>query len=378
MKKAMPNLAEQSISFTRHAWESVEETVDDMAFELKDADLIYDVLRNRILPIPFSSYLKRYLYRRSGMLRPFREVTAEDYEAVMLASFHETGTPSSMTSETTRLNRMVRVWLDRDMVQRQTMLLLGFGLAMTEEDVNGFLQKVLHQQSLDPEDPQDALCAFCYRGRHGFGKLIQLQDRLRLMESGAESPGGTAEEEALLRSLLRARGRMTAMRRRTEDRFREIYGQARALIAESSPAGRVTPSTLERLLCASIPMGASGNLVSAYPLREQTRFAAKRLSRQHIQRILDGRQPVSRYDLTSLHFLLFAATHPAGEDRVRMLKDYTDSADALLADCGFGGMMPTDPHDAFLMMCAVSVSPLGTYSDIMEKAYASVGGEGGA
>ena len=57
-------------------------------------------------------------------------------------------------------------------------------------------------------------------------------------------------------------------------------------------------------------------------------------------------------------------------DRKKALVRFTDSADSLLADCGFGGVYAADPYDAFLILCMLTNDPFAAYSDVMEFAYA--------
>ncbi len=378
----MQKSAEHSISFTHRAWIQIVGTVNDISFDRMDADMILDVLRTQITGIPFCEYLKRYLYLKAGLTESFSKVPEAEYVAMMLCSFDETGTPSSMSSDTTRLTRMIPKWLAGDTIRRETMLLLGFGLAMTEEDVNNFLLKALHQQSLDPDDPLEAICAYCYRHGYRYAKVVQLQDLYNQMitedseypasvlrgGSGAEACQTLAEDREVLRSIFARRNQPSTMKQDVVDVFFDMYDRVQSLIARK---GRThSPRALEKLFCASIPMNSSGNLVSSRSLEEWAAFARKRLSRQHIQRILDGRQQPTRYDLTSLHFLIYAAENETETERVQLLQRYLEDAGCMLRNCHYGEMISSDPNDAFLMMSMASVDPLGTYSDVMEKVYA--------
>ena len=40
--------------------------------------------------------------------------------------------------------------------------------------------------------------------------------------------------------------------------------------------------------------------------------------------------------------------------------------DGLLAECGFEPLYPADPYDCFILICILSVDPMGTYADVLE------------
>ncbi|MBR4459461.1 MAG: hypothetical protein IKS31_10940 [Clostridia bacterium] len=382
-----PQDLESSLSFTLRAWDRIDDTVETEDFATMDTEAIYGALSGKMREIPFRDYLKRYLYRRTEMLTPFSRVETEEYQEIVTGSFQDSETPCSFSARTTRLSQAVHNWLTRDDVSRDSVLLMGFGLYMTEEDVNAFLTRGLRDMALDPDDPREAVCAYCYRHGYRFAKFRQLWKLYEAMDGGVDTaligenhPLNRAasrvtmeEDTELLSRLLRRKGsgEMTPARRRVAETFSRLYDEAQALMCSETAGARPTPRSLERVLSAGIPVSSSGNLVPEALVRARKDFAHRRVSRQRLHRILAGTQPPGRYDLLSLHFYLQSRRLLDCADRKEALQRYIASANEILTGCGFGGIYPADPFDALLILCMLSCDPLGTYSDVMEKVYAA-------
>ena len=376
----------RSYSYTPKAWRQIHETQECDAFWSMEADMIYQTLTARFRTVPFREYLKRYLYEKTGMYRPFGSVPMEEYAYIITEAFRESGTPCSFEPGTTKMNQAVRNWLTRDRVSRETVLLMGFGLYMTAEDVNAFLTKALHGPVLDPDDPAEAICHYCYAHGYRFQKFSQLHALYRAMGpqvdrdrveanqplNRAQSRVVIEEDVRLLEKLLDARSRYggsTPARLARTEAFQKLYDQARNLLTSSEEGDFVRPRSLERVLSAAIPVSAHGNLVPVVRAAYNAEFAQKRFSRQRIHRIQAGEQDPGRYDLLTLRFFLSSERQGMQEDRKAALKSFADEADAMLTGLGFGALYPADPFDAFLILCMLTADPLGTYSDVMEKAY---------
>ena len=381
----------RSYSFTLKAWRQIQETLDCGDFWSMEADAIYQTLTGRIRAVPFREYLKRYLYEKTGMYRPFASVPLQEYAGIVQDAFQESGTPCTFAPGTTKMSQAVRNWLTRDRVSRETVLLLGFGLYMTAEDVNAFLTKALHGPVLDRDDPGEAICLYCYEHGYRFEKYTQLFALYRGMGEKVDRSRVEAnqplnrpqsriiieEDVRLLQRLLDGRTRgegETPARQARADAFRSLYARARDLLAETEEGDFVRPRSLERVLSASVPLDAYGNLVPAVRAAVDAGFAQKRFSRQRIHRILAGEQGPSRYDLLTLQFFMSSCRQEKIADRKAALKGFADETDAMLTGLGFGALYPADPFDAFLILCMLTDDPLGSYSDVMEEAY-SGGGE---
>ncbi len=378
------NDAERTYSYTLKARENIIHTVETEDFVSMDAETIFRVLLGSIREIPFREYLKRYLYLNAEMQGPFSAVDTEEYRDIIVSSFRDSCTPCSFGPGTTRLPRAAANWLTRDEVSRDSVLLMGFGLYMTEKDVDAFLTRALHGRRADPDDPREAICLYCLRHGYRFAKYQQLinlygqmdgQADRRLIEKNhpADRPLSQIvikEDTELLDRLVRLRGHGdTALKRRTAETFSELYIRVRERLRSQGPLSQATPRSLERIFSAGIPTGAHGNLIPERKALSSLKFARRRISRQRLHRLLKGQQAPDRYDLLTLLFFLLGERDRDQEDRKGALKTFTDAADEMLARCGFGSIYPADPFDAFLILCTLTCDPPGTYSDVMENAY---------
>ncbi len=377
--------AERSYSYTLRAWRHLEEAMNTEAFLERDTEVIFDALSRNLREVPFRRYLKRYLYEKTEMTGSYAQVTADEYQDIIVRAFQDTGTPCSFTPGTsTRLSQAARNWLTRKDVSRDTVLLMGFGLFMSEEDVNAFLTRALHDTRLDPDDPKEALCLYCYRRGYRFDKYRQLADLYRKMDgtvdrelvergqpANREQSRLVAREDAdLLDRLLQGASPdgLTPQKRRAADAFAALYREEQGVLSSVSAGRNGSPRSVEKLLSASVPPGGETreNLLS---------ITRRKLNRQKTHRILSGEQLPDRYDLLTLHFLLESSRLNGEEDGKAVLRRFIDSSNQLLTDCGFGEIYPVDPFDAFLMLCMLTYDPFVTYFDVMENAWTTAGGK---
>lgn len=380
-----PKDGEQGLSYTLNAWKNISDTVETESFASMDADAIFSVLLRSIREIPFREYLKRYLYRRTELLEPFPSVSVNEYQDIIVSAFRESATPCSFGAQTTRLPQAARNWLTRDDVSRDSVLLMGFGLYMSEEDVGAFLTKALHGPLPDADDAQEAICLYCYRHGYRFAKYRQLMDLYGRMDGEADlhliaetQPAGRAQSQIVIREdtellshllEVKRRGGPTRSRWRAAETFAELYGKTRELLKDPLAFSSPGPRSLERVLSAGVPVKSHGNLVPERMALSSLGFARRRVSRQRIHRLLNGVQAPNRYDLLTLVFFLTCWQTQDAENRRAVLDGFISGADKMLAGCGFGGIYAADPFDAFLILCVLTCDPLGTYSDVMEAAY---------
>ena len=392
---------ERSFSFTEHGLNAMLNTVDAQAFQQQDAETIIAALREEMQVVPFCEYLKRYVYLHAGMAGSYRAIPEEEYRDTVCDAFEAAGTPVSLKYPSAKPVAKVGRWLRQGQVRRETVLLLGFGLSMTAEDVNAFLTKALHEHRLDEDDPMEAICLYCYRHQYGFAKMQQLMQVLqecgngnlrelteRNQPAGREASHRVAEEdEKLIRRILERRKANGAggRKERTRASFSALYERAEAEIRrrETSPGTDRTGrngkySSIEEVLYASTPREGNGNLV---PLRNSSLkdvLAGKRLSRQRLSRLMQGEEEPNRYDLINLSFLIFAIAENDADPKERSFR-FMEEANRTLTACGFGELYPADPFDCLMLMCMLSVDPLGTCSDVMEMSYeGDQGPKGGA
>jgi len=132
---------------------------------------------------------------------------------------------------------------------------------------------------------------------------------------------------------------------------------------------------IEEVLYASVPKEKHGNLLALTNSSLLEVLAGKRLSRQRLSRLMNGEEEPTRYDLMTLSFLIYAKTKIQMDAKERSFK-FMEDTNRVLADCGFGEMYPADPYECFLMMCMLSMEPLGTFNDVLEMSYEHSGNKG--
>ncbi len=386
------NELENSYSFTLQAWNQIDRTLKSDAFQQMPTESIFRALVGGFHPVPFHEYLKRYLYLKTEMSQPFSTVPVQTYVDTILDAFQEAGVPVSFSPSTTRLRQSVTNWLTRNEVSRDTVLLLGFGLYMTPEEVNDFLTKALHTAMLDPDLPRDAICLYCYQHKYSFTKFRQLWNLYESMGDHLEQtlieqtqPVHRAESRIIIQEdtelfshilAFRQAPGITPLQTHIRDIYARLYQDTLKLISTNQhstvrrKAGN--PGTVEKVLSAYAPLNPHGNLVSRKDVRVLSDLARLRVSRQHIHRILSDECLPTRYDLLTLHFFQQSNMLRETDNRKTAVFQYTKSADELLADCGFGGMYPVDPFDAFLIFCMLTTDPFAAYTDVMEYAYTNL------
>ncbi|MBR4882198.1 MAG: hypothetical protein IKU19_09695, partial [Clostridia bacterium] len=153
----------QDFDYTEAAWDSLYNAVDSKIFLEQDSQVIYKSLKSCLRFIPFGDYLKRYIYLRFGFGVPFNEVELSAYQSIIKESFSNSGTPQSFTPTTAKLSALSKNWLTQQTVKRNVVFLLGFGLNMSVEDVNLFLTKALREPEINPKNPFEVICWYCFK-----------------------------------------------------------------------------------------------------------------------------------------------------------------------------------------------------------------------
>lgn len=383
-----------NLDFTYRAKESFLEAVKDPYFRDRDCDVIFDLLRSGMRIVPFGDYLKRYIYRKAELQGDYAEIPVSVYQEIICEEFRERQVPCSFTPSSLRLRNAAKNWLEQQAVNRQVVLLLGFGLGMDAADVEMFLTKALQEYGLDAKDPFEALCLYCYRNRLGYPKFEEMREAFRGAADGTGPAGagnldstvrfreklsgvsGEAELFAFLDSLPGARRQGVSARQA----FDRLYGKARETVAgimtgaEADTAKKhaavtpeqVTPADLENVILSAVPKDSHGNLASLKGSALEKQFLGKRLSRQRLGEILAGDAPVTRYDLLTLLFLVCSQEDTRAKDRYL---SFVREANRILEECGFGPVYVANPYECFLLLCLLAGDPLGTYADVWELSY---------
>ncbi len=374
-----PQPYDQTLSFTDRSWEMFYGIIETDYFQENEAGAIFESLSKKMESIPFGDYLRRYIYKQAGMSGSFRSIDDEVYRQIILDSFRENIVPASFEPTTAKLSMLAKNWLTQQTVRRSVVLLLGFGLKMTEEEVDEMLLKALHEQALNEMDPMEVICAYCYRNGCGFSTYERLSQAYRSMPESI-SAAANDEEVRLLRQLqtLTEEDGEAVIKSRLRHVYQALYEEAQALIADmynttgyfsGCCAADITETDLEHVLSSAIPTDHHGNLIPASRSKLGSSFAEHRISRQRLHNLLSGKTQISRYDLITLSFFLWSQKKEVADDPKRRYVGFINATNKLLKECAFEEVYPVNPYECFLLMCLLSEVPLSTYADVWEMSY---------
>ncbi len=420
----------KDLDFTEAAWDSLYDAVDDTAFLDQDAEIIYKSLKHKLKFISFGDYLKRYIYQKAELTEPFSEVPLKEYQLIIKSAFSDNCTPASFTPTTAKLSALSKNWLTQQTVKRNVVFLLGFGLNMSVDDVNIFLTKALRESEINPKNPFEVICWYCYKNKYNYLKFQKLWDiynnsHATHQKNTFKYDEGTIgirntmfalrDDNALLEYVLtlKSSGNMSRIGVTAKKHFDSLYDEARTLVAEiynrlediehteaffeyqdkiiSSERlydyeklekinrfrsekrlftkDDITESDIEHIICAAIPTDRHGNLTPSKASKLNEQFAGKRFSRQRIAEILANNTEVTRFDLITLNFFVFSQKTEAYANIKQRYTEFLTTTNQILNECFMGSLYIQNPYECFVLMCILSLDPLGTYADVWELSY---------
>lgn len=420
----------KDLDFTEDAWDSLYDAVDDTAFLDQDAEIIYKSLKHKLKFISFGDYLKRYIYQKAELTEPFSEVPLKEYQSIIKSSFSDNCTPASFTPTTAKLSSLSKNWLTQQTVKRNVVFLLGFGLNMSVTDVNIFLTKALRESEINPKNPFEVICWYCYKNKYNYLKFQKLWDIYNNspathQKSAFRYDEGTigirntmfalCDDNTLLEYVLtlKAFHNMSRIGVTAKKHFDRLYDEARVLVAEIYnrledaeyteaffeyqdkiieskrlydyeklekinrfrsekrlfTKDDISESDIEHIICAAIPTDRHGNLTPSKASKLNEQFAGKRFSRQRIAEILANNTEVTRFDLITLNFFVFSQKTEAHSNIKQRYTEFLNTTNQILNECFMGGLYIQNPYECFVLMCILSLDPLGTYADVWELSY---------
>lgn len=397
----MPDTNENYLDFTNRAWESLYSAVDNEYFQNEDAQIIYNTLQNHLKPVSFGDYLKRYIYQKAELQGPYTDIPLAEYQEIIVCSFKDNHTPPSFGPTTAKLSALAKNWLSQAGVKRKVVFLLGFGLRMGVSDVNEFLTKGIREPEINPKDPFEAICWYCYRFGFSYLKFDQLWDTYMELPSNpvviALSNGEStllarnnmfsiADDKSLLAYLaeLKATDNISRLSRTAKKQFDQLYDKARDLVSQlythgdmlstkeknrSYVSDDINNGDIEKILFAAVPKTKHGNLLKNKDSSLSEQFSGKRLSRQRIRAILSGHSAVNRFDLITLNFFIFSLKLEQFPIAQRRYAQFLLSTNEILRKCFMDQLYIQNPYESFILMCILSEDPLGTYADVWELSY---------
>ena len=416
--------------FTINGWEALYRAVDSRYFQDQDAEVIYRSLRSHLRTISFGDYLKRYIYLKTGLTGDYNEVPLQDYQTIIRDAFLENDTPASFVPTTAKLSALSKNWLTQRTVKRNVVFLLGFGLKMSVEEVNLFLTKALREPEINPKDPFEAICWYCYTHGYSYLKYEKLWEAYLNTPPGSSDMGRTYgdytigyrkglqmsnSDAAIISHLagLKNAENMPVIGVTAREKFYSLYDEARDIVAgfynrteeerhaelleeykrflagsdrmdDSEKQRRIhrfergkrvytrediSAADLESVICAAIPTDRHGNLTPGKASRLNEQFEGRRFSRQRIGEILGGGVPVNRFDLITLSFFNFSQKLDEYPNAKQRYSAFLDATNAILETCSMGKLYVQNPYECFVLMCILSQEPLATYADVWELSY---------
>ena len=189
------------LDYTEKAWDLFYDSVDDERFLKADAEVIYDALSARELLVSFGDYLKRYICEKAKLEQKEDEIPLSVFQQIIRDSFADRQTPHSFHRTTAKLSALSKNWLTQRSVKRDVVFLLGFGLGMSTEDVDEFLSKGIGERGINPKNPNEAICWFCYEQRYPFQKyrkLLEQFEACRPMAGAQKGNPAVVEDQTVL------------------------------------------------------------------------------------------------------------------------------------------------------------------------------------
>ncbi len=397
-------------------------------FKTQEAKVIFNFIKENMYLIPFGDYLKRYIYHKLKLTGDYNSVDISVYQKYIIDSFKETGTPPSFEPTSSKISALAKNWLSQSVVSRKTVLLLGFGLKMTADEVSEFLKKAVQEGDFYFKNPFEIICWYCYKNGFGFDKVQELlnayEDEVKNFETTIlaedtfgirqdfQKAGSNRELLDLLKShhlnvaqtysftakkqfdvLYAECKKIISVYKQTEENWEfenELYDFEHALIKKpyiksekkksllksfrgkqkQISAKDVSESDVEKFLCSGTPVDKKGNLTKISVSSLSANFSKKRMSRQHINDIISGKVSVDRFDLITLKFFIVAHNNNY-EKNINRWWEFVDETNKMLEVCSMGELYIANPYDCFLQMCMLTDDPLATYDLVIEKSYDS-------
>ena len=418
------------LQYTVHAERTLDAIVNSASFQDSDSELIFAALEKKLKCHSFGDYLKRYLYRKFDFGVPYKDVELKAYQQVIFQSFCSFNTPKSFEPTSAKLSALSKNWLTQQSVNRKVVFLLGFGLGMNVDEVNSFLTKVLQEQGYNPRDPFEVICWYCQKYDLGFSKFQELWELFAQNKSlssndclivtsptvvGRDVMAEIKDEASLFAFLqrLKTNSSSSLLSATTGMYFNKLLARAKSIVADMYnkeqaelhaeeinnlrdvlvrsdklsdaqilrrldekksqinvyTAEDITESDLEHIISSAIPIDKNGNLSPSRKSKLHYQFLGKRFNRQRINDIVKGAVEASRFDLITLNFFVLSQDSSLLNDEKKRSIQFVTSTNRILTDCGYSELYVGNPYECFILMCMLSVDPLGTYADVWEISY---------
>lgn len=372
------NRIPEELELTNQAMNILFDVVDGLDFsEGNEAEAVYLSLKKAVMDISFSDYLKRYIYLKLGLNGSWRDIPDEEYALLILNAFEENSVPFSFEPTTTKRTAIVRNWLKQYSVNRKVVLILGFGLSMDVGEVEEFLTNGLKETRLNPKDPFEVVCWYCYKFNKGYSAFERLYNTVQKGifddETLPDLDDTTLQIRKIMYTIENERDLLNYIKllQIVSDELKTGITAAREfdrlysrLTGENDKSDELD---IENLLYEIVPRDDNGNLVPIKQSKLTEVFSGKRLTRQRISQIKNGKTKINRYDLITLNFLVYGRMTDVLPQRRYI--EFISSTNAILEKCGMSGLYYANPYESFLMMCMLSGAPIDTCAEVWGMSY---------
>ena len=163
-------------NITKATQSRLDKEVNHENFKNNPPESIHHALLNGLERPRFGDYLRRYICKKLNRIQDYATMDTEEYLQYIIQSFAKSETPASFEPGTTTLRTITKNWLTKNTISRKNVFLLGLGLGMKPVEVNELLTKGIYEQEINPKDPFEVICWYCYqycREEHGHYLLYQ-------------------------------------------------------------------------------------------------------------------------------------------------------------------------------------------------------------
>lgn len=359
--------------------------------------------------VGFCGYLRRDLYRlmkRDRVLtdEKFEDVTVSAMNEYLRRSFKACGAPFSFEGKEVKTER----WLTQKNVSRDVVLLVGFGLCMGPEQVDDYFAKGLNQMRFSFINPREVICYYCYANNLSFTDFETIEriseqrfDRLSGEERKAQAGKAMLsdfDKERLVSDInylyefivfLKCSGSYEKGKNNALLQFEQLADQVQSKYVEEQASVREGEKIPEKdkhqrnsyLIEKALYSGAffydkNNNLLKDADETVESSLESYYLTRPKINKILKGKQGVSRFDLITLYFYCYVPLYgddlPA-EERKRRCLDFIDEMNKILKKANMYKYNVTNPYECFILLCVMAEDPFqaftGLYSYDREKKF---------
>ncbi len=400
---------DNDLTITRKADDEFFDLLESRGFKDSPPETILQFLQKKVMLVPFSFYLKRLIYTKAGFTQGVDNVDFEEYRGFLIDAFRANGVRPSLKSASTKLSSVAKNWLNAATVSRETVFLIGFALKLTSGEVSDLLVKGLHESKIYYRNSFEAICSYCFYNGLPFSKMLELNEKykqcsytvtlaaagnsttniatlvknavnddviLRIIHDYELDPSNmfsrTAKQE--FNALYAECGRIIAERKKFEDDDWDISaiaykGKITDVIRRKIKGGpEITSSDIEKALNTGTPVDMNGNLIKFSDSVLCDSFRQKRLTRSHINNIINDREAVDRSDLLTMKFFINSYRDSDKSNNERWFS-FIEECDNILKNCSMGQIYNANPYDVFLQMCMLTDVPMATYDDILEMSY---------